>query len=111
MIDRARRVLVGDLHVVGSGDPDFHVENAFLLATQLNDLGIDTVRGRLLVTERFRMGWENGSVGRMPTAAARGDQMAWRLRRAMDPRRWDRRLQGLWQSFARRRGLSADGGS
>ena len=105
-IDRARRVLVGDLHVVGSGDPDFHVENAFLLATQLNDLGIDTVRGRLLVTERFWIGWENGSDGRMPTPAARGDQMAWRLRRAMDPRRWDRRLQGLWQAFAQRRGLS-----
>ena len=38
-----------DLIVLGGGDPDFHRENAFLLAHALNKLGVKTVRGDLRV--------------------------------------------------------------
>jgi len=63
-LDPSTGVLEGDLVVLGSGDPDFHVENAYLVARALNDLGLRTVRGRLLVDETFWIGWEGGSERR-----------------------------------------------
>jgi D-alanyl-D-alanine carboxypeptidase/D-alanyl-D-alanine-endopeptidase (penicillin-binding protein 4) len=106
-VDEAKRVLRGDLVVQGSGDPDFHPENAFLVAQALNDLHIERVTGLLVVNRRFWMGWENGSQGREPDPIKRGIVMASRLRQALNPRRWDGLTRMTWREFALRRGLDA----
>jgi D-alanyl-D-alanine carboxypeptidase/D-alanyl-D-alanine-endopeptidase (penicillin-binding protein 4) len=104
-LDGAHRVLAGDLVVEGGGDPDFHAENAFLVARALNDLGIERVTGALVVNARFWIGWENGTAGRETNPTKRGLQMAARLRQALDPKRWDRATRATWREFAARRGL------
>ena len=61
------------LVVQGSGDPDFHVENGFLVAQALNELGVERVTGAVIVNQHFWMGWENGSDGpRARPGQARG---------------------------------------
>ena len=106
-IDAAKRVLHGDLVVQGSGDPDFHSENAFLVARALNELHVERVTGTLIVNRRFWMGWENGSAGREADPIRRGLVMAGRLRQALNPRRWDSLQRMTWREFALRRGLDA----
>ena len=106
-IDPETGVLDGDLIVVGGGDPDFHRENAFLVARALNDLGLKTVRGDLRVDARFWIGWESGSSHRLDDPAARSRLMASRLRSALDRRRWDRATQRAWRERAARRQLPA----
>ncbi len=98
-------MLRGDLVVQGSGDPDFHAENAFLVARALNDLHIERVTGAVIVNQRFWMGWENGSEGREPDPVKRGILMAARLRIALNPRRWDAPTRMAWREFALRRSL------
>jgi D-alanyl-D-alanine carboxypeptidase len=105
-VDREHHVLIGDLVVQGSGDPDFHVENAFLVAQALNEVGVERVTGAVIVNQRFWMGWENGSAGREPDPVRRGLLMAARLRQALDPRLWNRATRATWHEFAERRGLS-----
>ncbi len=102
--DRARGVVRGDLVVQGSGDPDFHVENAFLLAEALNAVGVREVSGALVVDRRFWMGWENGSAGVEPDPVKRGLLMAGRLKQALDPRRWNAAIRHSWMEFAGRTG-------
>jgi D-alanyl-D-alanine carboxypeptidase/D-alanyl-D-alanine-endopeptidase (penicillin-binding protein 4) len=104
-VDREHRTLRGDLIVQGSGDPDFHVENAFLVAQALNDVGVERVTGAVIVNQRFWMGWENGSAGREPDPVKRGILMATRLRLALDPKLWNRATRATWREFAERRGL------
>jgi D-alanyl-D-alanine carboxypeptidase/D-alanyl-D-alanine-endopeptidase (penicillin-binding protein 4) len=104
-VDEARRVLQGDLVVQGSGDPDFHAENAFLVARALNDLHVERVTGAVIVNQRFWMGWENGSSGREPDPIKRSVLMATRLRQALNPKRWDGSTRMAWREFALRRGL------
>lgn len=104
-VDAARRTLVGDLVVQGGHDPDFHEENAFLLALALNQRGIERVTGSLIVDTRFWMGWENGSAGRDPDPAKRGLLMATRLRQALDARRWNGAARRAWIELARSRSL------
>ncbi|TAM44312.1 MAG: hypothetical protein EPN53_16675 [Acidobacteria bacterium] len=104
-IDPARRVLTGDLVVQGGGDPDFHVENAFLVARALNELNVDRVTGAVIVNRRFWMGWENGSEGRQPDPIKRGLLMATRLRQALNPGRWNGATRAAWRELALRRGL------
>jgi len=106
-VDEARGVLHGDLVVVGSGDPDFHAENAFLVARALNDLHVERVTGAVIVNQRFWMGWENGSEGREPDPVKRGLLMAGRLRQALNPKRWDGPTRMAWREFALRRGLDS----
>lgn len=106
-VDVARHVLQGDLVVQGSGDPDFHAENAFLVARALNDLQIERVTGAIVVNQRFWMGWENGSAGRESDPMKRGILMATRLRQAFNPKRWDGLIKRTWREFALRRGLDA----
>ena len=106
-IDRGQHVLRGDLVVLGSGDPDFHVENAFLVAQALNEVGVERVTGAIIVNQRFWMGWENGSAGRNPDPIRRAQLMAARLRQGLDPRRWDGTTRSTWREFAARRGLAA----
>lgn len=53
-IDRSTGTLNGDLVVTGR-DPSFHYEHAVMLARQLNDLGIRSVNGNLIVAPGFTM--------------------------------------------------------
>ncbi|MDW7967766.1 MAG: D-alanyl-D-alanine carboxypeptidase [Thermoanaerobaculum sp.] len=94
----------GDLVVQGSGDPDFQVENALLVARALNEMGIYEVHGAVVVNDRFWMGWENGSAGTEPDPIKRGLAMATRLRQALDRRRWNGSLAQAWRALAERRG-------
>lgn len=97
----------GDLVVQGGGDPDFHLENAFLVAQALNQVGIRRVSGALIVSRTFWIGWENGSSGREADAVRRGLVMATRLRQAWDPRRWTPPVRAAWRALAARRGWDA----
>lgn len=106
-IDRTRGTVEGSLVFEGEGDPDFQAENAFLVAYALNDLGIRRVTGALVVGPRFWMGWEGGSEGTNPNTEARGLVMAGRLRKALDPKRWDRATLLAWRTFAQRRAIQA----
>jgi D-alanyl-D-alanine carboxypeptidase/D-alanyl-D-alanine-endopeptidase (penicillin-binding protein 4) len=107
-LDPATGVLDGDLVVLGSGDPDFHVENAYLVARALNDLGLRTVRGRLLVDETFWIGWEGGSEKRETNREQRATLMASRLRDALDPARWTGDARQYLNEFIARRGIADD---
>jgi D-alanyl-D-alanine carboxypeptidase/D-alanyl-D-alanine-endopeptidase (penicillin-binding protein 4) len=106
-LDGTTGVLDGDLVVEGTADPDFHVENAYLVARALNAEGLRTVRGRVLVDDRFWLGWEGGSE-RKTGAGSREVAMATRLRNALDPARWDRRARLLIQEFRARAGIDGE---
>jgi D-alanyl-D-alanine carboxypeptidase/D-alanyl-D-alanine-endopeptidase (penicillin-binding protein 4) len=79
--DRAAGVLHGDLVVVGGGDPDFQWENAFMVARELNRLGL-----------------------RLVDPVARGQRMGQRLLEALDPARWSRSHHNTWKALCERRG-------
>ena len=104
-LDAAKGTLAGDLIVLGNGDPDFHAENAFLVALRLNELGIRTVRGSLRVNDTFWIGWEGGTGRVITDPRIRAEQMAQRLRAALDPKRWNNMTRRAWREFAIRRGL------
>jgi serine-type D-Ala-D-Ala carboxypeptidase/endopeptidase (penicillin-binding protein 4) len=107
-VDARTATLQGDLLVCGSGDPDFQLENAFLVAEALNRVGIRQVHGNLIVNSKFWMGWENGSEGTIADPTQRGLEMAGRLRQALDPKRWSYRVRRAWHDFAVGRGLPAN---
>lgn len=56
-IDRATATLNGDL-VLSGRDPSFRYEHAVMLARQLNELGIRTVTGNLIVAPGFTMNFD-----------------------------------------------------
>lgn len=56
-IDRTTGTLTGDL-IVSGRDPSFHYEHAVMLARQLNQLGIRTVNGNLIVAPGFTMNFD-----------------------------------------------------
>jgi D-alanyl-D-alanine carboxypeptidase/D-alanyl-D-alanine-endopeptidase (penicillin-binding protein 4) len=56
-IDKTTSTLNGDLIVTGR-DPSFHYEQAVMLARQLNELGIRTVTGKLIVAPGFTMNFD-----------------------------------------------------
>jgi D-alanyl-D-alanine carboxypeptidase/D-alanyl-D-alanine-endopeptidase (penicillin-binding protein 4) len=56
-IDRVNQTLTGDL-VVSGRDPSLHYENAVMLARQLNELGIRTVTGNLIVPAGFTLNFD-----------------------------------------------------
>ena len=107
-LDPSTGVLDGDLVVLGAGDPDFHVENAYLVARALNDLGLSTVRGRLLVDETFWIGWEGGSEKRETDPQRRATLMAARLRDAFDPARLTGDARQYLNEFIARRSIADD---
>lgn len=106
-LDPGRATLKGDLVVVGSGDPDFQSENAFLVASALNELGIRRVTGALIVNRRFWTGWENGSQGMDPDPDRRATAMGSRLRGSLNPRLWTRSTREAWYEYVHRKGLGS----
>lgn len=106
-LDPGRGILYGDLLVEGSGDPDFHQENAFLLAARLNQIGVREVRGALRINQSFWIGWEGGSERMKKDPIDRAMLMGTRLRKALDPNRWDSGARRAWGEFAARYGLPA----
>lgn len=103
--DPATGRLDGDLVVQGGADPDFHAENAFLVADALNRIGVREVTGAIVVNQRFWMGWENGSAGTDSDPFNRGLTMAGRLRQGLDPHRWTGAIRHSWRELAIRRAL------
>ena len=55
-------VLQGDLIVEGSGDPLFVWEEAIALANAVENLGIKSIQGNLLVNDRFYMNYQRDSI-------------------------------------------------
>jgi len=108
-LDAETGVLEGNLIVSGSGDPDFHIENAYLVARELNRHGLKEVRGALLVDGAFWIGWEGGTARRERDPARRVQIMATRLRDAWDTRRWNRKTRQAIDEFVTRRGIDAGG--
>ena len=106
-VDPSTGALDGDLVVEGGGDPDFHVENAFLIAAELNRAGVRHVTGALAVDALFWTGWEGGADGTRMAADERAARMAAHLRRALDPGLWDRSTRRTWIECARSLGLDA----
>ncbi len=104
-VDAGRGVLDGDLVVQGSGDPDFQLENAFMVAAALNAMGVRDVTGAVIVNRKFWLGWENGSEGTLSDPIKRGLLMATRLRQAFDPRHWTGAIRRAWRDYADRHGL------
>lgn len=99
----------GDLVVAGGGDPDFHHENAFLVARELNRIGVRRVDGDLVVTGPFWMGWENGTARPARTEADRALMMGGRLRDSLDPARWKNAETVAWEELCTRRGWHRQG--
>jgi D-alanyl-D-alanine carboxypeptidase/D-alanyl-D-alanine-endopeptidase (penicillin-binding protein 4) len=101
--DRSAGRIAGDLVVIGGGDPDFHNENALLVARELNRMGVRSVDGDLVVVPPFWMGWENGSEEpRDP--AARNLDMAYRLLTTLERGRWKAPQLRTWRALCVRRG-------
>jgi D-alanyl-D-alanine carboxypeptidase/D-alanyl-D-alanine-endopeptidase (penicillin-binding protein 4) len=105
--DRSTGVLTGDLVVGGGDDPDFQWENAFLVARELNRLGLDRVEGRIRVQGRFWMGWERGVERRETDPERLGEKMGRRLISAFNPRKWTRSHINTWKALCARRGWDA----
>ena len=59
-IDKTNGTLNGDLILTGR-DPSFHYEQAVMLAQELNQLGIRTVKGNLIVTPGFTMNFDGSA--------------------------------------------------
>jgi D-alanyl-D-alanine carboxypeptidase/D-alanyl-D-alanine-endopeptidase (penicillin-binding protein 4) len=100
-------VLAVPLQIRGAHDPDFHDENAMLVARALNDIGIREIAGGLRLDGSFWIGWEGGSARRVTDMHARAAQMGQRLRQVWNPARWSAGQKAAWKAMAGRRGLDA----
>ncbi|MDX6405655.1 MAG: hypothetical protein QOH70_3110 [Blastocatellia bacterium] len=56
-IDKTNGTLTGDL-IISGRDPSFHFEHAVMLARELNERGIRTVNGNLIVAPNFTMNFD-----------------------------------------------------
>ncbi len=103
-LDTAEATLHGNLLVRGGADPDFQLENAWLVAERLEQLGIHDVTGDLVIDGTFWMGWDQGVRGRRGmTVAERALRAGERLRRAWNPAAWDRAHRKAWADWIIRR--------
>ena len=105
--DRAHGLINGTLVVSGGDDPDFQLENAVLVARELNRLGVRRVSRGLAVEGDFWMGWEGGPFKRLADRAARRRLAGRRLLRALDPQRWDAAMRRTWRELAAHHGFDA----
>lgn len=101
-------VLLGDLVISGGGDPDFHAENAWLMAAALNEAGVTGISGDLLVRGVFWMGWEQGVENRERDMDRLALQSGARFLDAVQPGRWNRSLRAIWRDAAPRMGIASD---
>lgn len=99
--DRAAGRIHGDLVVTGGGDPDFHHENAILVARALNRIGVHRVDGDVVLNGPFWMGWENGAP---QSEIQRARMMGGRLRASLDRRRWKSGQIEAWNGLCDRMG-------
>lgn len=104
-LDGESGILDGQLVMRGSGDPDFHLENLFLIAIELNRLGVRRVSSGLELQGEVTVGWEHGAEGRSPSTSRRRREMGRRVRDALEPRRWNRSARNTWKGLCDRRGL------
>ena len=102
--DRGAGLVDGSLVVIGGGDPDFHVENVFMVARELNRLGLRRIEGWLRIDGTFWIGWENGVARRLMQPRDRMELMGRRLRAALDPDHWDTTTRAAWEDCCARRG-------
>jgi D-alanyl-D-alanine carboxypeptidase/D-alanyl-D-alanine-endopeptidase (penicillin-binding protein 4) len=56
-VDQTNGTVTGDL-IISGRDPSFHYEHAVMLARELNELGIRTVNGNLIVAPGFTMNFD-----------------------------------------------------
>ena len=82
--DKASGQIVGNLYVTGR-DPSFHHEHAVMIARDLNNLGIRTVTGDLIVAQGFTM---NFSWSARSSGAALYDTLNASLRSSEATRAW-----------------------
>jgi D-alanyl-D-alanine carboxypeptidase/D-alanyl-D-alanine-endopeptidase (penicillin-binding protein 4) len=87
-LDAATQTLNGSIYVVGSGDPAFCYENAMLLADQLNQSGIRTVNGNLVVQGQFYFNF----------SAAR-DVSAKSFLKTLSPQSWTKEMTNAYPRF------------
>ncbi len=92
-----------DLVVEGGADPDFHFENALLVAHALQAEGLTKFGGDLYMGEKFWIGWERGTAGRETDPGKRRADMGRRLLAAWTPSAWDADHRRTWQEVAARR--------
>lgn len=92
------------LVVRGGADPDFHFENALLVAKALADAGVERIDDGIYVDSSFWMGWERGSAGREQNPHRRAIEMGTRLRRAWIPATWTAEEREIWGRVASERG-------
>jgi serine-type D-Ala-D-Ala carboxypeptidase/endopeptidase (penicillin-binding protein 4) len=59
-LDRTSGTIHGNLYISG-GDPSFHYEHAVMIARRLNDLGIRTVTGDLVIAPGFTMNFNSSA--------------------------------------------------
>ena len=71
-------VVQGDLVVEGSGDPFFVWEEAIALGNALEQLGIKSIRGNLLITDEFYMNYQDDSLKAGKLLQQALDQKSWR---------------------------------
>lgn len=78
-------IVRGDLIVEGSGDPFFVWEEAIALGNALDKLGIKSVQGNLLVTDKFYMNYQDNSQksGRL-------------LKQGLDQKLWQKEITGQY---------------
>jgi len=107
-LDQTTGTLYGDLILAG-GDPSFHYEHAVMLARELNQSGIETIAGNLIVAPAFRMNfdWSPKSSGQQLY-----DTLDLRLRPAAATRAWmdERMLVGDQKSLQNPPSVAVIGG-
>jgi D-alanyl-D-alanine carboxypeptidase/D-alanyl-D-alanine-endopeptidase (penicillin-binding protein 4) len=101
-------IIEGTLVLRGSGDPDFQLENVFLITLELNKKGLFRVTDGIELEGPMTLGWEHGVEGRLNSERRRRRQIADRFRNVFDHSRWDQTAKNTWIAMCARRGLSTN---
>lgn len=90
-VDYETQTLKGDLVVTGSGDPSFYYENAFYVASALNQRGITRVEGDLIIGGTFYFNFTAS-----PSTSARY------FKAALNPKTWTRSMRRAWAEYTQK---------